>query len=97
MLGTDKHRHSKCEECIKDLASMVHSFLIAGHGSPRVLKVPCIKRYIPCYHTRKNCEKLMRRQAQECDRMLDTSRKYSEDNAVCAYSMTILAMKSAKT
>ena len=62
MLGTDKHRHSKCEECIKDLASMVHYFLIAGHGSPRVLKVPCIKRYIPCYHTRKNGEKLMRRQ-----------------------------------
>ena len=79
-----------------DLATMVHSFLIDGHGSPCVLKVPCIKRYIPCYHTRKNGEKLMRRQTQEGNRMLDTACKYSEDNAVCAYCMTHLAMTIAK-
>ena len=45
-----------------DLATMVHTFPIDGDGSPCVLKVSCIKRYIPCYHTRKNGEKLMRRQ-----------------------------------
>ena len=79
-----------------NLTTMVHTFLIDGHGSSCVLKVPCIKRYIPCYHTRENGEKLMRRQTQEGKRMLDTSFKYSENNAVRAYCMTHLAMKAAK-
>ena len=73
-LGTDKQRHSKCEERILDLATMVHTFPIDGDGSPCVLKVSCNKRYIPSYHTHKNGEKLMLRQIKAGP--ITTSRAY---------------------